>query len=312
MVSPGHGFGFVDVDHVPVGVDDLEESVTAFQRLGFTIAPPRRREDPAALRPTETRHILFQPARDDIANFIALQHVAHPTALSDDLARVFSFLGDSQGVKSIVAYAPDIEHSKALLTAAKIATSDAHEHSEGWWHDGEAGIDLPIRVRQLALLGRHLPLSINGFQTSSLPHWRHSPWTSHENSAIRLSGVIAVSRNAEGDASSVAHAFGVEHEETAPGRFEVTPRDVTVTVLSPDAFSREFGAVSRSSEQILPGYVGVTVEVASVEQASAVLDRNGVEHQRPDPSRILIPRHHAANTIVELREAGTLEKVAAP
>lgn len=309
MAAPHGGFGFIDVDHVPVGVDELGVSVEAFQRLGFTVAPPRLREDSHALRPTETRHILFQPARDDVANFIALQDVIRPTALSDELARVFSFLGDSQGVKSIVAYAPDIERSKALLADANIATSDAHEHSEGWWHDEEADLDLPIRVRQLALLSRRLPLSINGFQTATLAHLRHPAWTAHENSAVRLIGVIAVSRNARQDAAVVAAAFGVEHHETTSGRFELTPRDVTVSVLTPDAFDRDYGLVDRSHEQILPGYVGLTVAVSSADTASEVLERNGIAYERPHRGRILIPRHYAANTIVELREISTFENV---
>lgn len=307
------GLEFLDLDHAVLRVGDLGSAVARFERFGFTLAPPRQRPASAPNPVIEARHILFQPypGRSDLANFVVFQSLRDPAALSDVLARIFSFMLDSEGTKAVVAYAPDVDVSKARMRAAGMTTNDAEAHSEGFWYDEATGTELPVRVRQLAMLTRRMPFVVNGFHTETLGSFRHPAWTQHANGARYLAGVTGVSANLGQDVATMAGAvFGVEPEWLNQDIAVIRPRDLFLRIVSPHGFAQLYPGLDRSSEQVLPAYVGVTFAVASADQVRGVLTERGVPHQTTSDGRVLVARAQAHNSILEFVEIDQMKEAA--
>lgn len=313
-------FEVVDIDHLMIRTADLEHGVSTYESFGFTVAPERRNVGMGSLTgdgdgeakappkaPFNNRLILFRPypGRDDVANFLELMCMEMQFGLPTEVTRLMSFLWDTEGPKTVVCYSEDLELTQEKMGAAGIHTDMPKARFETGWDDEESGEFIPIKAQPLIPVFRQSPFMINAYETTTLESFQHEPWTVHANTARYMAGVTGVTDEIEAHVGWMAeHAFGVEPEWEGSDCAILRPRDVYLRIVTPEGFARLYPGLDYSAERVLPALSGATVAVESITTLCEVLDGNGVEHVETPDGRVLIPRQHAVNTVLEFVPVG--------
>jgi hypothetical protein len=312
-------FRVVDIDHLMIRVANLDRGVEMFKALGFTVAPPRKLFGIKALegssassgngdappKPTiNHRHILFQPypGRVDTANFLELMAIEDQLHTPPHLTQMLCFLLDSEGPKTVVCLADDLEQAREDMIAAGIETSPPIPLETGW-EDEETGEFVRVSGAPLVPVFGQTPFMTNPCIHNLPESLRHEPWTRHPNGALYLAGVTGVTEDIEEDARLMSErVYGVDAEWDGGDVAEIRPRDLVFRMLTPDGFARTYPGLDYSRERVLPAYCAATIAVESLDRVRIVLNENGVEHTDLPGGRVAVPRQHAANTIIEFVE----------
>lgn len=107
------GPSLVGIDHMPVVVADLEEAITSYKRLGFSIKPGRFHDN--GLR---NSHVKFKDGS-------GVELICPPSQPADDLTRAYSeLLQDGEGPAYISFHARDTEVLTAAFGKANIQFKD--------------------------------------------------------------------------------------------------------------------------------------------------------------------------------------------
>jgi hypothetical protein len=293
---------------VVLGFADLVAGIDLYGELGFRVAPPRKRPDPGdadAVKkrpPFAVRHVLFQPypGREDIANFVVLQCIEDQFGVPVSTSQTMSFMLDTEGLRTVVCYATDLERTRAAMERAGVETAPSTWTVEASWADETTGELLAVRSQPCIALARRTPFSVNAFKTETLETFRHRPWTEHPNTVRYLAGVTGVSNDVGRDTEWMARrVFGVEPEWSGDDVAIIRPRDLFLRIVDPGGFARLYPGLDFSSERILPAYCGLTFAAASLDAVRAVLTRNAIEFVETPQGSLVVPRRRAANTLVE-------------
>jgi hypothetical protein len=308
-------FQLTDIDHLMIRVADLNRGVAEFTALGFTVAPPRRQFDPAALaaaagapaasvgrgRPLiDNRLVLFQPfpGRTDVANYLEIMCIVDQWRMPSAVTHMLSFLLDSEGPKSIVCHTESVHRSREAMLQAGIDVHDPVSLETGWWDDVDQ-VFVPIRASPAAPVFGQIPFQLNPYATDTLEGYHHRRWTKHPNSARYLAGITGVTeRIAEHGKYMAETVFGVPLEWESDDIVVLRPRDLFLRIVTPRGFTTLYPDLDFSSERILPFVVGATIAVDSVVTVRGFLDDNQISWVRT-PRGIAVPRRYAANTLLE-------------
>jgi hypothetical protein len=311
-------FDVVDIDHLMIRVADLQTGVETYESFGFTVAPERRNVGMASLTgggddaaappkaPFNNRLILFKPfpGRDDVANFLELMCMEVQFGIPVPVTRLMSFMWDTEGPKTVVCYTYDLERTRAAMLEAGVESEAPPSRFETGWDDAETGRFIPIKAQPCVPLFRQTPFMVNAYETTTLESFRHEPWTVHPNTAQYLAGVTGVTDDLEGHVAWMAErVFGVKPEWVSEHCALVWARDLYLRIVSPAGFAELYPGLDFSTERVLPALSGATVAVTSLDAVREILVANGIAHVDTPTGGVAIPRHAAANTIVEFVSA---------
>lgn len=281
--------GIVDIDHVMCKVADTEHARAAFERLGFSTTPRSSIGGGVA-----NRLVLLTPRGDGVANFIELMALEDPQCAE---AQMLNVLSGPPGIKSLVNTLEDAALARESHVSAGFTMLDVWP-KERTWHL-PSGEELQFVFRVLLPVPGRVPLMFNGVEYLTLQHYLRPEFQLHPNGALRWVRVSAVINDDElEDTVAIYERLYGSSAERGDGQATVAVRDTSLRLLTSDALSRAYGDVD------LPGfrppcYCAITVEVADVARAGAILAENGVRHIRHTESLVIDPTE-ACGTVLEL------------
>jgi hypothetical protein len=306
--------GIVDIDHLMIRSRGLAHAAGIYEKFGFFVCPPRRKIDMAAFAdgvqggggPKATlnnRHIIFKPypGRTDVANFLEFMCIEDPLATPPKVMQLMSFLGDSEGPKTVVCLTRDLDKSLEEFQRRGFVAPPTIPFETGW-DDAERGTFVRIQARPFVPPPGQMPFQMNCYETSTMENYQYTPWTVHPNTARCLTGFTSVSENLRADVEFMAtRIFDVEPEWHGNEIAVIKPRDITWRFTSPHGYASLFPECAYSQVRLLPATVGATVAVESLSTLRDILRSNGVAFV-DDGNRICIRPEDACNTLLEFRE----------
>lgn len=304
--------GIVDIDHLMVRSRSLAHAAALYEKFGFFVCPPRRKIEMSAFAdgvqggadaPKATlnnRHIIFKPhpGRDDVANFLEFMCIEDPLATPPKVMQLMSFLGDSEGPKTVVCLTRDLDRSLAEFGRRGFVAPPTIPFETGW-DDTERGTFVRIQARPFVPPPGQMPFQMNCYETSTMDNYQYTPWTVHPNTARRLTGFTSVSENLRADVEFMAtRIFDVAPEWQGEDFAIIRPRDMEWRFVSPRGYAALFPQCPFSEVRLLPATVGATVAVDSLPTLRGILQANQVPFV-DEGQRICIRPEHACNTLLE-------------
>lgn len=257
------------VDHVIVGVRDLDEAVVGWQRLGFVCTPKGRHDT----WPTANSCVMLA------GDYIEILGKAGP----GDAMGLDAFLAQREGLMGLSWATDDADDAFAAFRAAGLA-GDAPK-------DLSRSLDLPegeVRLRfRLVHPAPTAPLGLAGFACQHLTPepMRRPEWLAHPNTARRIRAVTV----AVDEPVAVAGAYrSLLGDDAVYGAAEGT----TVRL---GAAACHFGR----AEGGMTGIIGIAVEVADLSRAAFVLETAGVP-AAPTNQGLTVPPQFANGVVLTL------------
>lgn len=306
--------GIVDIDHLMIRSRSLAHAAGIYGKFGFFVCPPRRKIDMSAFAdgvqggggPKATlnnRHIIFKPypGRADVANFLEFMCIEDPLATPPKVMQLMSFLGDSEGPKTVVCLTRDLDRSLEEFQRRGFVAPPTIPFETGW-DDAERGTFVRIQARPFVPPPGQMPFQMNCYETSTMENYQYTPWTVHPNTARCLTGFTSVSENLRADVEFMAsRIFDVEPEWHGNDIAVIKPRDIAWRFASPKGYASLFPQCAYSQVRLLPATVGATVAVDSLSTLRDILRSNGVAFV-DEANRICIRPEDACNTLLEFVE----------
>jgi len=272
--------GIADIDHVMCQVTDTEQAQAVFERLGFATTPRSSIADGGVAN----RLVILTPKGPGVANFIELMAIEDRDRLEPAMAQVLS---GSQGIKSLVNNLEDADTARAAQLAAGFAMLEVWPKQRIW--QLPSGEELLVAFRVLLPEPGQVPLMFNGVQYRTLQHYLRPEFQQHPNGALRWVAVGAVIDDADFDSTVAIYErlYGSTAVRGA-GQAIVTVRDTSLTLMTPDVLAGAYGAVEVSGFDP-PDYCSVSVAVANLPRAAALLADAGVRYVQLTDSLVVEP-----------------------
>ena len=272
------------IDHLLVGVRDLEAAREGYRRLGFTCTP-------------RGSHIGWGTANYCIMfpdDYVELIGVVDRTKETNGLD---SFLERREGLKGIALASDDDDGGHAALHAAGIAAAPPRDLARN--------LELPEGTVQPRFKLVHLPPDATPQLTAFIcrhltPEMVRRPaWLAHPNGATGLRAITVVVE----DPPALARAYA-----GLLGAGAITPTDEMLTVrvgraallfVRPGDLADLYPELDLDDAPAPPYIAGMTVVVADVAEAARVIGANGVAVAANPGSALVVPPDEACGVIVE-------------
>ncbi len=272
------------IDHLLVGVRDLEAAREGYRRLGFTCTP-------------RGSHIGWGTANYCIMfpdDYVELIGVVDRTKETNGLD---SFLERREGLKGIALASDDDDGGYAALHAAGIAAAPPRDLARN--------LELPEGTVQPRFKLVHLPPDATPQLTAFIcrhltPEMVRRPaWLAHPNGATGLRAITVVVE----DPPALARAYA-----GLLGAGAITPTDEMLTVrvgraallfVRPGDLADLYPELDLDDAPAPPYIAGMTVVVADVAEAARVIGANGVAVAANPGSALVVPPDEACGVIVE-------------
>jgi len=239
-----------DIDHLTVTVADPAAVAERLLQAGFNLTP----DD------VEPRCICFQPAQEDIPNYIELM----------------------EGASGGVTLAMNVTELEGEERNFAWESEDGYQ-VEGSLVIGEGGGPLPwLPVKQI------------------LPDAFMEPeWIVHPNGALGMIAIHAVADNPVATAKMLAQAWGAEAEDIFDGCSVVKSGAVELMIWSPMAYQNEYKAAEVMAPERRPAIVGIAVAVERPRPLQALLRANNVPFVLTEGDRVVVPPEHGGGLMIE-------------
>lgn len=256
------------VDHVLIGVRDLDRARAGFERLGFT-ATPRGRH---AGWGTANHCLMFA---DD---YLELLGVVDPTRFTGGLDR---FLDQREGLLGLALRSTDPEATRAAWQEAGLHPNEVQDLGRLIDY-GEGEVELRFRNVMLE------PEATAGLRVFACAHltpeaMRRPEWLAHPNGAVGIGSITVVAADPEALAATlgklVGHASLTETDDTLAVH---TGRSV-ILVATPDDFDLihpELEGVDAGPTDDRPWLAALTLMVEDPARTAAWLDERGIPYRR--------------------------------
>jgi hypothetical protein len=239
-----------DIDHLSFALLDPQAAASRLQQLGFTVTPEE----------VDPRCVCFQPALDDVPNFVAL----------------------TQGDAPIVAL------------ALNVAELEGEEREHSWETEDGALVDARMVVGP-----SEGPLAWFSVRHETPDAFMEPEWIVHPNGALGLTAIHVVAESPTEIARAFKEAWGAEMEEIFDGCAVVKTGAVELLVWAPRAYQAEYQALEVVAPAELPVIVGVTVAVERPRPLQALLRANNVPFAVAEGDRILVANEQLAGLMIE-------------
>src|SRR5882724_39036 len=238
-----------DIDHLSVTAASPDGLAGKLQQIGFTFTPEG----------VEPRCICFQPAEDDIPNYIEL-----------------------------------IEGEPRLALALNVTELEGEERTHVWESEDGYEVDAGVIVGEG---GGPLPWFPVRHETPDA--FMEPEWIVHPNGALAMMAIHAVAENTREVAKALQASWSAKVEEIFDGCMMVKAGSVELLVWSPAAYQQEYKAVEVMAPKELPAVVGATIAIERARPLQALLRANNVAFALGDGDRVLVAPEQAGGLMLE-------------
>ena len=273
------------IDHVIVGVRDLEAARAQWTRLGFT-ATPRGRH---AGWGTANHCLMFD------SDYVELLGIVDPRQFSNQLE---DFLAEREGLLSVSFGTPDPDATAAAWTASGLGPAEPRALGRSLELPGG---DVELRFRNV-LLPRQSMSGLRLFASHHLtPELLRQPgWTEHPNGALALVSCTIVAPDPAALAEGMARALG-SSAVTQAGALTVVQTGTAVILIADAAEAATlhpgFSIETPGTEPLLEV---VAIMVEDPDRAAAHLARQAIPCSRDRNGAVLVQPEHATGVRLEL------------
>ena len=276
--------GIAGIDHVIVGVRDLERARQGWSRLGFTLSPRGRHIGQG----TANYCIMFR------SDYVELLGIVDP---SDFVQRLDGFLAQREGLMA-AAFAPVVaaEEVRAALLGRGLHPSEPRPL--GRQLELPEGTVVP-RFSLMSLPADETPGLDCFICTHLTPELMRRPeWLHHPNGAIGLKGIHVLVESTASLLQPYDRLFGIQQVTTTDAVASVHVGPHRIVFSTPDDFSTMYPALEVASDFALPGIVSVEFGVAQREDTADCLTRRQVPFEALPDGCIVVPAREASGVIV--------------
>ena len=238
-----------DIDHLTLSVSSPDDLANKLQQLGFTLTPEG----------VEPRCICFQPAEDDVPNYLEL-----------------------------------IEGEPGMELALNVAELEGETRSHSW--ETEDGFDVEAETTAGDAEG---PLPWRPVQQATPEAFMEPEWIVHPNGALGMMAVHAVSDDPQATAKELGSAWGATTEDLLDGCVMVQTGAVELMIWSPSAYQAEYKDVEAIAPEQKPAVVGIAVGIERARPLQALLRANNVPFAVTEGDRVLVSPETTGGLVIE-------------
>ncbi|OYR14897.1 VOC family protein [Brucella thiophenivorans] len=275
------------VDHTFLLVNNLEESAEHYRRLGFTLSP---RGLHSKEKGTGNYTIMFPKDYFELLGIVA--------ETAGNLHQREKLAAQGEGLHAIACRIDSASQAKAELATLGLETGEVGSFSRPvQLPNGGEGV---AAFETASFSEREVP---QGMVFMCQHKTRETVWLpeliEHENGAIGLSAIVAVSVDAEVSAKRFAKLFADAKATGADGVWRVYTGPDSADILVYDRSHAEqlYGAAVLNKTSI-QAFSGLRIRVASLDKVCAVLKANNVAYTESS-GRIIVSPDDANGTILE-------------
>ncbi len=275
------------LDHVLVGVRDLEGAAHAWRRLGFTLSPCGRH-----IGWGTANHCIMFP--DD---YVELLGIVDPARFTNKLDR---FLEVREGLLGVALASDDADTLARELAAAGLAAEGPKDLARI--------LELPEGEARPAFRLVHLDAAVTpGLSAFACEHlsrelvWNEA-WCRHPNGAMALRALTAVVADPGALAPAYGRLFGAARVHSAGGCLSVEAGPALLRFTTAAGLSRLYPMARDLAGFAAPWLAALALAVEDTRGTAACLSQAGVAFTRAGPGRVLVPPGAASGVLVEFSE----------
>lgn len=239
-----------DIDHLRLTLIDPQAAASRLQQLGFTLTPEE----------VEPRCLCFQPAQDNVPNYVALLQGDPPS----------------------------------LALAVNVAELEGEELTYTW--ETEDGVAVEAHEVLGAVDG---PLGWFPVSHRVPDAFMEPEWIVHPNRTLGLTAIHVVADDPPAIGKHLQEAWRAEMEQVFDGCVVVKTGAVELLVWTPAAYQAEYQALEVMVTAPLPAIVGITVAIDRPRPLQALLRANNVPFAAAEGDRILVANEQIAGLMIE-------------
>jgi catechol 2,3-dioxygenase-like lactoylglutathione lyase family enzyme len=276
------------IDHVIVGVRDLEEASAGYERLGF--------------RPTPRgRHVGWGTANYCIMfanDYVELLGIVDPSKVTNDLDR---FLEDREGLMALALRSSDPDGTYAGWRAGGLepaAVADLSRLLEP---------DIELRFRNVMLS----PAATAGVPLFACAHLTPGPmrrpeWLDHPNGAIGIASLTVVVEEPGALFAPMGAVFGTDNLTETDDTLAVHTGHGMLLLATPDDLDMLHPEHDPPAFEDLPALAVLTLAVQDIARTADYLDRQDVAYRRNPAGALGVPAADTHGVMLEfVSPAGT-------
>jgi hypothetical protein len=278
------GNGIAGIDHVIVGVRDLERARLEWSRLGFTLSPRGQHIGQG----TANYCIMFP------SDYVELLGIVDP---DDFVQRLDTFLAQREGLMA-AAFAPARapQEVRAALLGRGLHPSELRPL--GRQLELPEGTVVP-RFSLMSLPADETPGLDCFICTHLTPELMRRPeWLHHPNGALGLRGIHALVESTAALLEPYDRLFGIQQVTTTDAVACVHAGPHRIVFSTPDDFSTMYPALDIVSDFTLPGIVSVEFGVARREDTADYLTRRQVPFDELPDGSLVVPQREGSGAIL--------------
>jgi catechol 2,3-dioxygenase-like lactoylglutathione lyase family enzyme len=281
--------GIAGIDHVIVGVRNLERARLGWTRLGFTLTPRGRHIGQG----TANYCIMFRRDYIELLGFVERDEFGH---------RLEAFLAQREGPMS-VAFAPVRNAGATREALLSLGLHPGKPRALGRALELPEGAVTP-RFTLLTLPAEETPALdcfVCGHLTPELV--RRPSWLSHSNG---VSGIKSVTLLVAGPAalkSAYARLAGAEQTAVKAGTLTVKIGRHRLNFTTADKFRAMHPDIAIPADFPTPGIVALELAVRSRKRTAAYLQKEGVVFDELSDGRLAVAPGEANGTVILLADA---------
>src|SRR5215831_14766162 len=278
------------IDHVVVGVRDLEQARLAWARLGFTLSPRGRHIGQG----TANYCIMF------VSDYVELLGVVDQ---NDFVQHLDSFLLQREGVMA-AAFAPaaGLEELCAALLGRQLHPSEPRSLGRRLELPEEGSV-MP-RFSLMSLPAEETP-GLDSFICAHLtPELMRRPeWLNHPNGAVGLKSIHVLVENTAMLLEAYDRLFGIPQVTTTDAVVGVHVGQHRILFSTPDDFLTMHPTLRLDPDFPLPGIVSLELGVVRVEQTADYLTQWQIAWDEMPDGSLVVPASEANGVILFFSEA---------
>jgi hypothetical protein len=276
--------GIAGIDHVIVGVRDLERARMEWSRLGFTLSPRGRHIGQG----TANYCIMFA------SDYVELLGIVDP---NDYAQRLDGFLAQREGLMA-AAFAPagSSDEVRAALLGGGLHPSEPRP------------LDRQIELPEGTVMPRFSLMSLPADETPGLDCFicthltpelmRRPEWLHHPNGAVGLKGIHVLVESTASLLQPYDRLFGIQQVTTTDAVASVHVGPHRIVFSTPDDFSTMYPALEVATDLALPGIVSVEFGVARREYTADCLNRRQIPFEELPDGSLVVPGREASGAIL--------------
>ncbi|MFQ5786299.1 MAG: VOC family protein [Alphaproteobacteria bacterium] len=274
------------VDHLLVGVRDLEAARETYARLGFTLTP-------------RGSHIGWGTANYCIMfadGYVELLGIVDPAKFTN---RLDAFLARREGLLGLAFATADSDAAYAALARAGVEPEAPKDLARN--------LELPEGVVRPRFRLVHLPAAA----TPALPAFlcqhltpdlvRRPAWLEHPNGALGLVAVTVVVDDPPALTAAYARLLGAGAVTPTDDMLSLRVGSTMLVFVRAGDFGLIYSEVVLDPALAPPFIAGMTVSVADLDAAAGVLEDNGVVHAGDARGAVVVPPAETCGVALEFR-----------